>query len=63
MDDNCTVKLELPAKDASPNTLFGQHSDVFASMVEAGVFDIRYGEVILVFNVDGVLVDTKMLDT
>lgn len=49
------IKLELTDDEAVLFRAFRQHQETFLALYSAGVFNIRSGEAILYFNVDGVL--------
>ena len=47
--------IELDDKDAELFKQFRKHQDGFEALLNAGVFDIRNGDVILSFNEHGIM--------
>ena len=49
------IKIELTEDDALLFKAFREHQENFSILYASGVFNIRSGEAILYFNIDGVL--------
>lgn len=49
------VKIELTNEDATLFRQFREHQDVFSHLLNAGVFETKFGVVSLSFNHEGVL--------
>lgn len=50
-----TVKIELTNDEATQFVAFRKHQDLFFLLYNAGVFNVKNGEVVIHFNQDGTI--------